>query len=624
MQSQHLIENWFGRVFHWFETRLDPFPDKPASAAAAHWYRYLKESIGSDWPVFLMIMISAISLALAELGLFGLIGLIINDLASSSGNRSLDEFLVQHGRDVFLLIACALGIPLIAAVNRLLLWQATSGSHANRMRWQGHSWLLGQSMSFYNDEFAGRVSSRLLQGTKAARDLVATTIDIGANVATWILGSVVLVALLDPSLAWPFVLFVCLWIVLLIRYIPSMVKIAEKQADARALMTGRIVDSYANINTVKLFAHGDQEANYARSAMREFLHTVYPQFRLVTGMFGLLDLINALLIGLLVWIGVSGWLDGTGSAGAVAVAITIALRLNGLSHWVSGVLIGLYENFGVMLDGLRMLQRERALDDIEAAPALDWKGGRINFEQVRFHYGRENGVLDSLDLEIASGEKIGLVGPSGAGKTTLISLLLRLYDVEDGIIRIDDQDIRTISQDSLRACIGVVSQDSALLHRSIRDNIAYGRKDATDEQILHAARQAEADVFIENLVDTKGRTGLDTHVGERGVKLSGGQRQRIAIARAFLKDAPILVLDEATSSLDSETEIAIQSSLRQLMAGKTVIAIAHRLSTIAAMDRLVILESGRVVEQGTHDNLIASGGRYADLWHRQSGGFISE
>jgi ATP-binding cassette subfamily B multidrug efflux pump len=624
MNKQHLIENWFGSVFQWFEARLDPFPERPAKAAASHWYRYIRDSIGSDWPVFLLILLSAAALAIVELGMLAMIGAIIDNLASSTGERDFNQFLEVHGNSVFWLIACTLAVPLVAAINRLLLWQATSGNHTSRLRWQGHQWVLGQSMAFYNDEFAGRVSSRLLQGTQAARDLVATTIDVGANVSTWILGSVILVALLDPSLAWPFVLFIVLWIALLVGFIPGMVKIAQKQADARSLMTGRVVDSYSNINTVKLFAHGEQEANFARSAMREFLHTVYPQFRLVTGMFGLLDMINAMLVGTLVWIGIIGWLDGTGNAGAVAVAITIALRLNGLSHWVSGVLISVYENFGIMIDGLGMLQRERSLDDIDDASELQWDGGRIEFDRVRFHYGRDSGVLESLDLSIEPGEKIGLVGPSGAGKTTLISLLLRLYDVEAGCIRIGGQDIREVRQDSLRKYISVVSQDSALLHRSIRENIAYGRAGESDEKINLAAVRAEADEFIGKLIDNHGRRGLDAHVGERGIRLSGGQRQRIAIARAFLKDAPLLILDEATSSLDSETEIAIQASLQELMTGKTVIAIAHRLSTIAAMDRLVVLDAGRVVEQGTHEELIAQGGRYFDLWHRQSGGFLSQ
>lgn len=623
MRESHFIEARFGRLLGWFERRLDPFPEGREQAAATQWFRYVRESIGKDWPLVVLVLISAAGLAIAELGLIGMIGRLIDALASSADERSLDEFMAQHGMLVYGLIGFALAVPIFATLNRLLLWQSTTANFSGRLRWQGHRWLLGQDMGFYGDEFAGRVSSRLMQGSVATREVVVTTADICANFLTWILGSILLVATMDVSLAWPFLLFLALWAVKLVWFVPRLSRVARRQADARALMTGRIVDSYTNINAVKLFGEGEQEATYAKRAMRDFLHTVYPQFRLVTGMFGLLDLINAALMAVLVWIGIDSWLSGAANAGAVAVAITIGLRLNGLTHWISGVLIGLYESFGIMLDSLGMLARQRALDDTEDATAIEWQQGRIEFDNVRFHYGRKQSVLESLNLVVEPGERLGLVGQSGAGKTTMVNLLLRLYDVESGAIRVDGQDIRTVTQDSLRRHIGMVSQDSALLHRSVRENIAYGRPDATEAQILAAAKRARADEFIQDLVDSEGRRGLDAHVGERGIKLSGGQRQRIAIARVFLKDAPLLILDEATSALDSETEIAIQSSLDALMQDKTVIAIAHRLSTIAAMDRLVVLDAGRVVEAGSHEELIAAGGRYAELWARQSGGFIA-
>jgi ATP-binding cassette subfamily B multidrug efflux pump len=407
-------------------------------------------------------------------------------------------------------------------------------------------------------------------------------------------------------------------------FVPRLGKVAEQQADARSAMTGRIVDSYTNIQTVKLFAHAGHEEAYAKSSMEGFLDTVYRQMRYVTGFNFIVYLNNSLLVFLVGAIGIYLWMGNLVGAGAVAAAVGLTLRIKSMSQWIMWEVAGLFENIGVVYDGKAMLNRPVAVADAPDAEDLPRGAGAIEFRDVTFHYGKGSGVIENFSLSIRPGEKIGLVGRSGAGKTTLTNLLLRFYETEGGAILLDSHDISHMTQDSLRAQIGVVTQDTSLLHRSIRENIAYGRPGASDADLVAAAEKAAAMGFINDLEDAQGRKGFDAHVGERGVKLSGGQRQRIAIARIFLKDAPVLILDEATSALDSEVEAVIQEKLFELMEGKTVIAIAHRLSTIAAMDRLIVLDKGHIVEQGTHADLVAAGGLYSELWARQSGGFLVE
>jgi ATP-binding cassette subfamily B multidrug efflux pump len=407
-------------------------------------------------------------------------------------------------------------------------------------------------------------------------------------------------------------------------FIPKLRRIAEAQADARSAMTGRIVDSYTNIGTVKLFSHAGREEAYAREGMDEFLQTVHGQMRLITTLFSLVYTNNAILAFLTASLSIWFWLQGSISLGVIAVAISLALRVNGMSQWIMWEASALFENIGTVYDGMAMLSKEQDIVDKPGAAPLAASKGAIEYDHVRFHYGKAKGIIDDVTLSIRPGEKVGLVGRSGAGKTTMMNLLLRFYDLEGGTIRIDDEDIAGVTQDSLRSHVGVVTQDTSLLHRSVRDNIAYGKPEASDAEIIDAAKRANAWEFIETLVDPRGRTGLNAHVGERGVKLSGGQRQRVAIARVFLKDAPILILDEATSALDSEVEAAIQENLFKLMEGKTVIAIAHRLSTLTEMDRLIVMDKGAIHEQGSHAQLVAHGGIYADLWNRQSGGFIAD
>jgi ATP-binding cassette subfamily B multidrug efflux pump len=462
-----------------------------------------------------------------------------------------------------------------------------------------------------------------MQTALAVRETVMKLLDVFVYVAVYFVTMIAMVASADWRLAIPLAVWLLVYVSLIRYFVPRLKDISEKQADARSMMTGRIVDSYTNIATVKMFSHAGREETYARDSMENFLDTVHPQMRLVTQFQTLVYFNNCLAVFVVAGLSVGFWLGNIVSVGSIAMAVGLALRLNGMSQWIMWEVSGLFENIGTVYDGMSMLTKRQDVVDRPGAPPLKTTRGEIVFDRVKFHYGKEGGVIDDFSLRVAPGEKIGLVGRSGAGKSTLVNLLLRFYDVEGGAITIDGQNVSEVTQESLRAEIGVVTQDTSLLHRTIRENIAYGRPGAAEEEIVEAARRANALDFIEALEDQNGRRAFDAHVGERGVRLSGGQRQRIAIARIFLKDAPILVLDEATSALDSEVEAAIQENLFDLMRGKTVIAIAHRLSTIAQLDRLIVLDRGRIIETGPHAELVRAGGLYADLWSRQSGGFIA-
>ena len=502
--------------------------------------------------------------------------------------------------------------------------QTLQGVFPMRLRWNFHRLMLGQSLGFYQDEFAGRVSAKVMQTALALRDVVMTVADMVVYVLVYFITSGVILSSFD---AWLIVPFIC-WMIgfaMIMRFlIPKLGRTAARQADARSLMTGRITDAYSNIATVKLFSHGAREAAYAKQSMEEFMVTVHAQMRLATLLHTCSFIVNSSLTVGTTALGIWLWYHGQVGVGAVATATAMALRVNGLSQYIMWESARLFENIGTVNDGMATLSKPHTILDKPQALPLKVTRGEIKFEHVDFSYEAGKPLLNGFNLNIKPGEKVGLIGRSGAGKSTIVNLLLRFYEPQSGTISIDGQNVDSVTQESLRAQIGLVTQDTSLLHRSVRDNIIYGRPDATDAEMISAAERAEAADFIPNLSDAKGRRGYDAHVGERGVKLSGGQRQRIAIARVMLKDAPILLLDEATSALDSEVEAAIQESLDKMMEGKTVIAIAHRLSTIAAMDRLIVLDKGRIIEEGSHTELLEKQGLYAKLWAHQSGGFLSE
>lgn len=606
-------------MFKRFESWVEPLPSKEPQQPPQGIYAFCRHyTRGFEVPLIIMSILTAL-LAILEVSLFGFMGDLV-DLLVQHDPKTLFE---QEGtRLLGMTVLVLVVIPLVTLLHALIVYQSLLGNYPMSIRWLAHRYLLKQSVSFYQNDFAGRVATKVMQTSLAVRETVTKLLDVLVYILVYFTSMVVMIAKADIRLMIPMLIWLAVYIGLQWRFLPQLKKVSTEQADARSTMTGRIVDSYTNIATVKLFSHTQKEAEYAKGSMRTFLETVYKQMRLVTWINVSVQVINYILAFSIAAVSIWLWRDDAITVGAIAIAISLALRLNGMSQWIMWEISSLFENIGTVADGMNTLSKPTEINDIDNAPALKVNKGGIDFNDVSFHYGENTGVIDKLNLQIKPGEKVGLVGRSGAGKSTLVNLLMRFHDVESGNIAIDKQNITEVTQDSLRAHIGMVTQDTSLLHRSIRDNILYGNPDASDEELEAAIRNSQAHEFIETLSDPEGNIGLDAQVGERGVKLSGGQRQRIAIARVLLKNAPILLLDEATSALDSEVEAAIQESLYQLMQGKTVIAIAHRLSTIAAMDRLIVLDEGKIVEQGTHQELIHSGGIYAQLWAHQTGGFL--
>ncbi len=606
-------------MFKFFEKLVpalnDSEPTQPPDTLLAFCLHYTR---GYKTALLFMTLLTA-ALAILEVSLVGFMGQLVDWLTT----KSPDTLLQDEGLNLLLMaILVVIIIPLLTLLHSLIVHQVLLGNYPMSIRWFAHRYLLKQSITFYQDDFAGRIATKVMQTALAVRETVMKLLDVIVYILVYFISMVVMIAQADFRLAIPMLIWLMIYIALQVHFIPRLRAVATEQADARSTMTGRIVDSYTNISTVKLFAHSDSESQYAKQGMQGFLDTVYRQMRLVTWVNVSVQASNFILAFAISALAIYLWMQSAISVGAIAIAISLALRLNGMSRWIMWELSSLFENIGTVADGISTLAKPNIVEDAKDAQPLIIDKGAIDFNNVSFHYGENKGVIDNLNLNIKAGEKVGLVGRSGAGKSTLVNLLLRFYDVEQGSIEVDKQNINAVQQESLRLNIGMVSQDTSLLHRSIRENILYGRPNATEEEMIKATKQAQAHEFILGLTDSAGNTGYDAQVGERGVKLSGGQRQRIAISRVLLKDAPILVLDEATSALDSEVEAAIQESLYELMQGKTVIAIAHRLSTIAAMDRLIVLDKGQVVEQGTHQELIRGSGIYAELWAHQTGGFL--
>ena len=610
-------------LFHYFESRINPYPDSSMPTTKHGLFAFLWACTkGIRIWIGIRMLLSILLGAFGSL-LFAWAGDVVDWLTTYTPQTLWEA----KGQTISLILGlCTLSI-IGEFFGNLIQFQTLQGVFPMRLRWWFHKHMIGQSMQFYHDEFSGRVSAKVMQTALAVRDTVMTIAEMMAFVLSYLITSGVILFNLDFWLFLPFLGWLVSVGIIMKIFLPRLRESASRQADARALMTGRITDAYANISAVKLFSHSNRELSYAKSAMSDFMTAVHGQMRWVSLLGTTTETLSLVMIVGSTAIGVYLWTIGHVTVGAIAVASGIALRLKGMIQWIMWEMGSLFEHIGTVQDGMQTLTVPHAITDKQNAKELQVTAGQIHFENVKFNYGRGSKniqLFDNFTLTIKAGEKIGLVGRSGAGKSSLVNLLLRFYDVDGGQITIDGQDISTITQNSLRAQIGMVTQDTALLHRTVRENIAYGKPDATDDEIIAAAKAAHAWDFIQTLQDKYGNKGLDTQVGERGVKLSGGQRQRIAIARVMLKNAPILLLDEATSALDSEVEHAITQSLDAMMAGKTVIAIAHRLSTIASLDKLVVMDKGQIIEMGSHDELIAQGGIYAQLWSRQSGGFLGE
>lgn len=606
-------------MFKYFESLVDPYtPYTESDVPPTKLWPFLLEYSQPFKRVFVVAGIMSIIVAAIEVGLIYYMGRIVDLMGTSPS-----EFWTNYGTEVIIVGLLVLTVrPVLQMLDVLLLNNTILPNFGTLIRWRSHKHVLRQSVGWFENDFAGRIANRIMQTPPAAGEVVFQVFDAISFALAYLIGAAVLLSVADPRLLIPmsiwFVLYACLvgWTVK--RVGPA----SQAASDARSTTTGRVVDAYTNIHSVKMFAHHDREVEYAKEAIELTRTTFIAEMRLYTIMDVVLVTLNGLLIVSVVGWAIALWTQGAASVGVVAAATALTLRLNAMTGWIMWALTTFFRQLGVVAEGMETIAQPITLVDAPDAKPLDMKDGALSLHGLSHHYGRESGGLDAITAQIKPGEKVGLIGRSGAGKSTLVKLLLRFYDPEAGRIEIDGQDITQVTQDSLRLNIGMVQQDSSLLHRSVRDNILYGRPEATEAQMIEAAKQAQAHEFILDLVDPQGRKGYDAQVGERGVKLSGGQRQRVTLARVILKNAPILVLDEATSALDSEVEAAIQNTLYRMMEGKTVIAIAHRLSTIAEMDRILVLDDGKIVEDGTHDALLASGGLYSEFWARQSGGFL--
>lgn len=606
-------------MFKFFESLVDPYTpypetDTPPTKLWPFLRAYSEPFIG----IFVLTAIMSVVVAGIEVGLIYYMGRIVDLMGESPA-----EFWAMHGTEVIVVaLFILLARPVLQMLDVMLLNNTILPNFGTLIRWRSHKHVLRQSVGWFENDFAGRIANRIMQTPPAAGEVVFQVFDAISFSLAYLIGAAVLLSVADPRLLLPLVIWFALYACLIAWTVKRVGPASQAASDARSTVTGRVVDAYSNIHSVKMFAHHDLELNYAKEAIEHTRETFMAEMRLFTIMDVTLVALNGfLIVGVVGWALVL-WTQGAASVGVVAAATALTLRLNAMTGWIMWALTTFFRQLGVVAEGMETIAQPITLVDFPEAPALKLKKGSVSLHGLTHHYGRESGGLNAIDAVIQPGEKVGLIGRSGAGKSTLVKLLLRFYDPESGRIEIDGQDITKVTQDSLRLNIGMVQQDSSLLHRSVRDNILYGRPEATEAQMIDAAKQAQAHEFILDLVDPAGRTGYDAQVGERGIKLSGGQRQRVTLARVILKNAPILVLDEATSALDSEVEAAIQDTLYRMMEGKTVIAIAHRLSTIAEMDRILVLDGGKIVEDGSHDALLRNRGLYAEFWDRQSGGFL--
>ena len=606
-------------MFKFLENLVDPYAsyeetDTPPTKLFPFMWEYSKPFKA----VFAFTAVMSLIVASVEVGLIYYMGRVVDLLGGDPVQVWSD-----YGTEFIVMAVLILTVrPLLQVMDVALLNNTILPNFGTLIRWRAHKHVLRQSVGWFENDFAGRIANRIMQTPPAAGEVVFQVFDAISFSLAYLIGAAILLATSDPRLLLPLLVWFALYSLLISWTVKRVGPASKAASDARSTVTGRVVDAYSNIHSVKMFAHHDRELEYAKDAIEATRITFQKEMRIFTIMDVMLVTLNGILIvGVVGW-AIMLWMDGSASVGVVATATALTLRLNSMTGWIMWALTSFFRQLGVVAEGMETIAQPITLIDAPDAKPLQLDKGRIELKALTHHYGRESGGLNAVDLVIEPGQKIGLIGRSGAGKSTLVKLLLRFYDPESGQILIDGQDICDVTQDSVRMNIGMVQQDSSLLHRSVRDNMLYGRPNATEAEIVSAATQAEAHTFIQDLTDPEGRRGYDAQVGERGVKLSGGQRQRVTLARVILKNAPILLLDEATSALDSEVEAAIQSTLYSMMEGKTVIAIAHRLSTIAQMDRILVLDEGKIVEDGDHDALLAKGGLYSRFWARQSGGFL--
>lgn len=607
-------------MFKFFESLVDPYVAyRESDTPPTRLWPFLRDYAEPFKGVFVLAAFMSLVVAAIEVWLIYYMGRIVDLLGTSP-----EDFWATHGAEVFAVAAFVLfARPLLQMIDVLLLNNTVLPNFGTLIRWRAHKHVLRQSVGWFENDFAGRIANRIMQTPRSAGEVAFQVFDAISFSLAYMLGAFILLSVADVRLLAPMAIWFALYL-MLVRWTVKRVGPASKaSSDARSALTGRVVDAYTNIHSVKMFAHHALELDHARDAIEHTRTTFIKEMRIFTIMDVLLVALNGFLIVAVVGWAIALWSQGQATVGVVAAATALTLRLNAMTGWIMWALTSFFQELGVVAEGMETIAQPITLVDSDTAHPLKMQSGEIAVHGLTHHYGRTSGGLEAVNMVIRPGEKVGLVGRSGAGKSTLVKLLLRFYDPESGRIEIDGQDITQVTQDSLRLNIGMVQQDSSLLHRSVRENILYGRPDASEAQMIAAAKQAQAHDFILDLADPEGRTGYDAQVGERGVKLSGGQRQRVTLARVILKNAPILLLDEATSALDSEVEAAIQDTLYQMMEGKTVIAIAHRLSTIAQMDRILVLDGGKIVEDGSHDGLLAEGGLYSEFWARQSGGFIA-